>query len=203
MSFLPSKRIEVCGGIASGKTTLAHLLGQLNLSTIYEDFRANPFWGAFYVNPILTAFETEITFFLQHYHSIKMAQFNQLSFVTDFSLWLDMAYARVTLDERKQVIFSLIHTEAIQDVGKPDLFVYLDCDINTQLSRIRRRGREEEMGISLEYLNEINSMLESVIVEREGDFRIIKVNSSEIDFSESTDGMHLALNLISDALAKL
>lgn len=201
LPFTSSQRIEVCGGIASGKTTLVQLLGRLGLSAVYEDFRANPFWSEFYKNPALTAFETEITFFLQHYHSIKLAQLNQLNFATDFSLCLDMAYARVTLDERKKIIFSLVHAEAIQEVGKPALLVHLGCDVNTQLSRIQRRAREEEKGISLDYLSEINAMLDVVISEREGDFRILKVNSSEIDFSQSTAGMHLALELISDALA--
>ena len=67
-------RIEICGGIASGKTTLANLLARSNIDPILEDFQTNLFWRAFYADPAGTAFETEITFLLQHYHQIKTAR---------------------------------------------------------------------------------------------------------------------------------
>jgi deoxyadenosine/deoxycytidine kinase len=58
------KRIEIAGGIASGKTTLARLLRKVGLQAIHEQFRKNPFFTAFYEDPGYTAFETEITFLL-------------------------------------------------------------------------------------------------------------------------------------------
>lgn len=68
-------RIEICGGIASGKTTLAKLLEENGIGkAIYENFEKNPFWEAFYKNPSKYAFETEIAFTLQHYHEIKKKQ---------------------------------------------------------------------------------------------------------------------------------
>ena len=54
------KRIEICGGIASGKTTLASLMKKLKVEVLFEDFKTNPFWKAFYVYPGKYIFETEI-----------------------------------------------------------------------------------------------------------------------------------------------
>src|SRR3954447_11075813 len=93
-----STRVEICGGIASGKTTLANLLGSSERMVVREDFSSNPFWRAFYDDPNNTAFETEITFLLQHYHQIKVATNLEKSFACDFSLLLDYAYAHVTLN---------------------------------------------------------------------------------------------------------
>ncbi len=93
-----SSRIEVCGGIASGKTTLANLLHKLDIPSTLENFAANPFMQQFYADPIKTAFETEITFLLQHYHQTKIAANLNKRFVCDFSFLLDLAYARVTLN---------------------------------------------------------------------------------------------------------
>ena len=90
-------RIEICGGIASGKTTLCHLLTKRGLYSKFEDFKKNPFWALFYQNPNLHAFETEVTFLLQHYSQIKTS-IPALSMVAfDYSLLQDQAYARVNL----------------------------------------------------------------------------------------------------------
>lgn len=64
-------RVEFCGGIASGKTTLTKLLQIENLTSVFEDFGKNPFYRAFYHDPVGTAFETELTFLSQHYHLEK------------------------------------------------------------------------------------------------------------------------------------
>src|SRR5207302_1694437 len=78
-------RIEICGGIASGKTTFASLFEQ-QAKIIYEDFQAVPFWQDFYAAPAEHAFETELSFLLQHYHQVKRAQSKGQSLVVcDFS----------------------------------------------------------------------------------------------------------------------
>ena len=51
-------RIEICGGIASGKTTFAVLLNSLGYDPVYENFQSNPFWEAFYTVPEKYNFET-------------------------------------------------------------------------------------------------------------------------------------------------
>jgi hypothetical protein len=70
-----SQRIEICGGIASGKTTLAYLLadgGECSLAL--EKFRENPFWKRFYERPDLFAYEKKTTCFIaQHTGEIKSA----------------------------------------------------------------------------------------------------------------------------------
>ena len=65
--------VEVCGGIASGKTTFAALMTNIGLIPVLEDFKKSPFWEAFYRNPGEYIFETEISFILLHYHQIKKA----------------------------------------------------------------------------------------------------------------------------------
>ena len=38
-------RIEICGGIASGKTSLANILEKNGFGLgVYEEFSKNPFW---------------------------------------------------------------------------------------------------------------------------------------------------------------
>ena len=89
-----------------------------------EDFQANPFWKPFYADPAGTAFETEITFLLQHYHEIKVATKQGKPFVCDFSPLLDLAYSYVTLDKEKQSAFAAVHTEVHKEILSPGLLIH-------------------------------------------------------------------------------
>jgi deoxyadenosine/deoxycytidine kinase len=68
-----TRRIEICGGIAAGKTTLCQNLQRSLGRAEFEDFTKNPFWARFYEEPDSYAFETEMTFLLLHYSQIKTA----------------------------------------------------------------------------------------------------------------------------------
>ena len=72
--------------MACGETTLVGLFENEKAITLFEDFKANPFWEQFYVDPERFAFETEITFLLQHYSQIKAASGSKEAIVCDFSL---------------------------------------------------------------------------------------------------------------------
>ena len=86
-------RIEIAGVIATGKTTLAHLVEPQN--TIFEDFKNNTFLSAFYEDPVKYAFETEFFFLFQHYHQIKKS--DSVVKICDFALVQDLAYGKMGL----------------------------------------------------------------------------------------------------------
>src|SRR5688572_12438580 len=87
-SLHKTTRIEVSGGIAAGKTTLAKLMRDYGFNAVLENYRANPFIRSFYSNPTGYAFETEITFLLQHYSQIKTSSAGQQILICDYSLYL-------------------------------------------------------------------------------------------------------------------
>lgn len=177
------RRIEICGGIASGKTSFARLFQRTRIKPIYEDFRANPFLKAFYARPDQYAFENEISFLLQHYHQIKAARIFNPSrpYICDFSLYLDKAYTAVTVRGPKAA-FDSVFQHVIADLSPPDLLVYLDCDAETQMRRIRRRRRKIEEGITLKYLQSLNSAIRSLVSKRKVVQQVISVNSMTEDF---------------------
>ncbi len=177
------QRVEICGGIASGKTTLSLVLSSEGFASHFEDFLSNPFWKAFYSDPIGTAFETELTFFLQHYHEIKSVHSQSGLMACDYSLLLDLAYARVTLQGRRLQIFEDIFQEAWQELGAPDVLVYLRCDAETELSRIRKRARDVENAIHLDYLSALNASVESVITQFRPRLMVHEIDSRKIDFA--------------------
>jgi deoxyadenosine/deoxycytidine kinase len=192
-------RIEICGGIASGKTTLAQLLARLEFVPTLEDFQGNPFWQAFYADPAANAFETEISFLLQHYHDVKAALKAGHPFVCDFSPYLDLAYAYVMLSESKRRAFLSVYEEVKRELPPPTLLIYLQCGAETELGRIRRRGRRVESSITVDYLQQINSRLEQIVV---GDVSVrrLVLDSEFLDFANSEETKQSVLNTISKTL---
>jgi deoxyadenosine/deoxycytidine kinase len=174
-------RIEICGGIASGKTSLAKLLEEHNVGTvIYEDFKVNPFWEAFYNNPGEYIFETELTFTLQHYHEIKKRQYDDL-IICDYSLLLDLAYANIGLNGNKLEIYYKVLKEIYKDIGYPDLYIYLECSADKELSRIKKRNRAVESNIELKFLKKLNSEL-LIDMNKQSNVSVLKINSEQYNF---------------------
>jgi deoxyadenosine/deoxycytidine kinase len=179
-------RLEIAGGIASGKTTLARILRARTRTCILEDFRRNPFVGAFYGDPAAFAFETEVSFALQHFHALKRRSQPRRLSVLDHSFYLDEAYADVTLDaqERRahQVVLDVIRRQAGNDV----LVVHLKCSAETQLRRIQARQRAMEQSIRKGYLASLNAALDRRLAEINPE-RVFRVDSGRIDFAHSED----------------
>jgi deoxyadenosine/deoxycytidine kinase len=193
-------RIEVCGGIASGKTTFATLLSRAGIEAVLENFQANPFLELFYSDSDKYAFETEITFLLQHYNQIKAQSAYCRTLICDFSLYLDLAYTAVTLHGSKYQVFRVVYDEVQRDLMPISLLVYLQCSANTELQRIRSRDRLAEKSITIEYLDKINKSLEQHVDEVGAKIKIIRIDSEKVNFATDERVRNDMINLILSSL---
>lgn len=177
-------RLEVCGGIGTGKTTFASLLSNPEISVIHEDFSKNPFWEAYYQNPGKQfIFETEITFLLQHYHDIKRQGELANIIIADYSFITDLAYARIGLSSVKQEIFKSIYQVIIEEIGLPRLLVRLRCEATIQAERVAGRGHDEENMIDIGFLEKLNRAIEEEMSELSPQVKVIEINSELEDFA--------------------
>lgn len=185
------KRIEILGNIASGKTTLSRMLNLTKITVINEQFRLNPFLKDFYKDMDLFSFETEVSFLLQHYHQIKMEKNNQLC---DFSIYLDYAYADVTLKQkREKQFFTKIFTEILTQVDPPNFVIYLKCPTDELLKRIRRRKRKNEYSISIEYLKNIEVSINKQLIKIRN---YIEIDSLKYNFTEEGKDIVFLRNIV-------
>ncbi|MCT7594872.1 deoxynucleoside kinase [Aliarcobacter butzleri] len=195
---MKNNRIEICGGIASGKTTLTTLLEKCNIGVgIYENFAINPFWESFYKNPKKYAFETEISFTLQHYHDIKKQITNNL-LICDYSLLLDYAYADIGLTGNKYQIYKNILDEIYKDIFSPKLIIYLECSTKEELNRIGQRGREVEESISIDFLESLNKSLLNRLKNEKT--KILTINSEEYNFHTNQNDKEFLISHIKNNL---
>jgi deoxyadenosine/deoxycytidine kinase len=184
-------RIEVCGGIASGKTSFARLFRGSEVKPVFETFRANPFWRKFLASPMNYSFETEVSFTLHHSHQIKEASALPGTLICDFSVFLDLAYAKVAFRGSRLKAFDAVWGEVVKDLGFPTLLVYLRCDARTELDRIRARGRAEESSITLGYLRGLNDAVWREIARVEKKIRVITVDSARCNFVRDRETQRL------------
>lgn len=176
-------RVEICGGIASGKTTLSRLIGTVEFTTTtYEEFSQNPFWAAFYAHPGAYVFETEVAFLLQHYHGVKRADAGRPLLVCDYSFALDEAYARMGLKNTQAKAFDAVLAAVHEELGDPGLLIHLQCDAEVELQRIRKRARKVEKSISIEFLSALNKAAEKVVRSHRQRTKVLVINSAELDF---------------------
>lgn len=196
-------RIEVCGGIAAGKTTFTSLMKRIKLAPIFEDFKKSPFWKAFYSKPGKYIFETEISFILLHYYQIKKAleSLNTERLICDFSFLLDLAYAKSGMGGTKLNAFECVLEEIRKELPKPSLIVYLKCDAKTELDRIRRRARSEESSINLDFLNVLNNALWDEVNKIE-DIPMITIDSTAKDFANDEQIKEEMVRTIDDFLIR-
>ena len=145
-------RIEICGGIATGKTTLTKQLSCLGLTTVFEDFSSIAFLSDFYKTPDLYAYETEIAFLLQHVFQIKKSVILNNQIVCDYSMEQDLAYAMNNLPPHELGSFEQIYRISKSKLEPTTLIICLQANPTTLKERIKKRGHTHEKDISIDYL---------------------------------------------------
>jgi deoxyguanosine kinase len=183
---LDHARIEICGGVASGKTTLCNALVAAGANGIFENFWANPFWSLFYQAPHIYAFEAEVTFLLQHYSLIKTISPSSPMFACDFSLLQDEAYADMNLSGGHLSAFRTVYAQVVDEVRPPALIVHLQCGAGEELRRIRQRARVEEETVQLSYLDALNGAIIRAVDKACGRIAVLHIDSAALDFANNS-----------------
>lgn len=155
-------RIEICGGIASGKTTLARIMEKEGFCAVYERYQDNPFLGEFYKNKgVDCSFETEMVFTLLHYKMLRAISENK-QLVSDYSLLQDLAYGKANLKKEEFAVFYQMYQYLMQQIALPRMIIYLKCRTKVLAERIADRAREMEQMVDIDYLSESILALEEI-----------------------------------------
>ncbi len=175
-------RIEICGGIAAGKTTLAKSLEVLGYACIYEDFSLIAPLDDFYADPERYNFETEFFFLLQHMYQLKKQYQTSGCVICDYSFEQDYAYAKQNIVGNAWKGFKLVFDEVLTQIREASLIINLQCAPEILQERIIARGRINEKMVSIDYLkntvNQVNNRLNEIFV------RVVHLDSGVYDFRD-------------------
>lgn len=124
---------------------------------VLEDVE-NPFLDKFYKDRPGGAFQTQLYFLLsrfQQQREIIQRELFQRLVVADYPFPKDRIFAYLNLSDDELLIYDRLYTMLEEQVPTPDLVLYLVADVETCMTRIKKRGRNFERNISRAYLSEL------------------------------------------------
>ncbi len=174
------------GNIGAGKTTLAsRIASQFDARLILERFADNPFLPKFYNEPEKYSFPLELSFLASRYKQLNDEVGSQDLFkkftVADYYFMKSLVFASSTLHGEEYNLYRQIFYIIYKSLPKPDLYVYLHLKPGRLLENIRKRGREFEKSITVEYLQKIQDSY-FLFFRQNPENKYLVIDINKIDF---------------------
>lgn len=184
--------IAIVGNIGAGKTTLTQMLGaHYKWDVMYEAVEGNPYLASFYEDMERWAFNLQIYFLNSRFAQVQQIRSTTYAtIIQDRTIYEDaFIFARNLYDsgvmpQRDYDTYLLLFNSIINTVSQPDLLIYLKADIPKLVSQIKKRGRDFESDISVEYLESLNKYYEDFAKNYEHG-RLIEIDVNNMDFANN------------------
>ncbi len=155
--------IIVDGVVGAGKSTLSEKISKnLNIPVFYElqNQTTMNLLEDFYRDKSRWSFALQIHFLNERFRMIKEIHKNG-SGILDRSIFGDRIFAQMLNEDGWMTddefdTYSTLLNNMLEHAKKPDLLVYIDCDLETAMSRINKRGREMEQKVDEIYWKRLN-----------------------------------------------
>lgn len=177
-------RVEIAGALACGKTTLSSHLATLGYHVVSEDLTRNPYLELRKQDPEKYDLLCQQRFIEDKIESLKSAvDSGEARIVSDYCMAAERAYVTFYLGDKPHWIDILerMIDGSDKEIGSPDAVIYLQCRPQTQLARIRARGRAFEQDHDIAFLETINALVdEKVAAIRDGGTPVLEFSSEAI-----------------------
>ena len=195
--------VAIEGNIGAGKTTLATMMaGEMNAKLILERFAENPFLPKFYNDRSRYAFPLEMSFLADRYQQFiedtRQLDLFRRFMVSDYDIYKSLIFAKITLQEDEFLLYRKLFSIMYSEVRKPALYVYLYQHTERLLRQIADRGREYEMGIPAEYLEQIQRGYFD-FMRNSPELHSVIIDISDLDFVENTEDYEQVLDRMAEA----
>ena len=191
--------ICVDGPIAVGKTTLTRKLAEhFNARLVLEEFEDNPFLKAFYSDPKVVAFQTQVYFLLARFKqqgALRQQDLFNRTLVSDYLFAKDRIFAYMNLSREELALYERIYELVQPQILVPDLVIYLHADPKTLMDRLGKRGREYESCVEPTYLEELMSGYNSFFAHYD-ESPLLILDTSNVNFESNPNDFEQILKLI-------
>ena len=179
--------IGIAGNIGSGKTTLTRMLAEhYGWVPKYEAVTYNPYLKDYYKDIPRWSYNLETYFLAQRFKDVLEISKSDEVIIQDRTLmegvriFVANNHEQGNLSDRDYDTYMQLFEVMMSMAGMPDLLIYLKSSVPHLVSQIQKRGRGYEQGITLDYLQGLNSHYEKLISSYEG--RILVIDVDEMDF---------------------
>ncbi len=184
------RHIAIEGVIGAGKTSLACRLSELlNAKVVLEKFEENPFLKKFYEDPIHYAFQTQIFFLLSRFkqqQELFQADLFHRFLVTDYIFEKDKIFAYLNLVDDELKLYENLIGSMEHNIPSPDLVVYIQSSVERLMSNIKKRSRDIEKNMSVDYIRDLNEAYNYFFFRYKAAPLLI-VNATTMDFVHNED----------------
>lgn len=191
--------IAIEGPIGVGKTTLAGLLAEvINARTVLEEFEDNPFLREFYRDKDRVAFQTQIYFLMARYKQQEDLRQHDLfarAIVSDYLFAKDRIFAYMNLSEAELQLYERIYDLLRPHLVQPDLVIYLQARPEILTRRLRKRGRDFEATIQVDYLEELMRSYNKFFFHYD-ETPLLIVDTSDVDYVAHREDFETLLELV-------
>jgi deoxyadenosine/deoxycytidine kinase len=199
--------IAIIGNIGAGKTTLTQMLGEYyKWDVMYEAVEGNPYLTDFYQDMDRWAFNLQIYFLNSRFAQVqKIRATTYATIIQDRTIYEDAfifarnLYESGVMRERDYKTYMLLFESIIRTVSEPDLLIYLKADLPKLVSQIKKRGRDFEADISLDYLANLNKYYED-FVRNYDHGKILEIDVNHMDFAGNPDDFNQIVALLNKEL---
>lgn len=198
--------LAVAGNIGSGKSSLTRLLSQrMKWTPFFESVEDNPYLSDFYADMKRWSFNLQVYFLSNRFRSHKAISEGPESVILDRVIYEDAEiFARNLfeigkMDERDYRNYVALYEVMTEYLRPPDLLIYLRANVTTLLHQIALRGRDFELSIKSEYLEQLNRHYEGW-TRRYRMGKLLVVESDTLDFVNNGEDLEKIIDMIREEL---
>lgn len=184
--------IGVAGNIGSGKTTLTEMLAHhYGWEPRYEAVTYNPYLEDYYHDIPRWSYNLETYFLAQRFRDVLDIAKSDGVIIQDrtilegVNIFVANNHDMGNLSDRDYDTYMQLFELLMSTVKLPDLLIYLRCDVPHLVQNIRKRGRDYEQSMSLDYLTGLNERYERWIEAYKG--KVLTVDAAGLDFKENPE----------------
>ncbi len=157
--------VAVAGNIGVGKSSLTGLLArEMGWEPFLEPHADNPYLADFYADMKRWSFHSQVFFLsrrLQHHRSLVDFPGHVVQDRTvyeDAEIFAANLQLQGQMSTRDFTTYSALYQGVRAFLPPPDLVIYLKASVGTLAERISQRGRTYERQISIDYLDQLNTL---------------------------------------------
>lgn len=203
---MPKRLVVVAGNIGVGKTSLTERIGsRLGWRTDFESVADNPYLPDFYADMRAWAFHLQIYFLGHRAEQYLEAARDPRSAILDRSIYEDAyIFARAlhhmgNLSERDYLAFRKLFELVVNSLPLPNLLVYLKCPADALMKRIRKRARNMETGITIDYLKLLESFYDEWLMSFDL-CPVLTIPTDDLDFVHQPMALEIVVERIQEKL---
>lgn len=180
--------IVIAGNIGSGKSSLTEILAKhYGWTPKYEAVTYNPYLEDYYADIPRWAFAMEVYYLKQRFRDLLAINQSDTTIVQDRSIFEGVyVFARNNrlmgnLSERDFNTYMELFEQMLQVAKMPNLMIYLRSTVAHLIENIQRRGRNYELQMPINYLENLNNLYEDFVFSQyKGN--VLVVNVDKLDF---------------------